>query len=163
MSPTEIPIRGLHLPEEPGLWPPAPGWWIVLAVLVALLVAAVVLLVRRQRRSRARRFALRSVDQAIVEYRTHGNVVMLSTMLSDVLRRAMLAYAPRKDVAGLTGEAWAAWLDRGLPQPLFTHGPGSVLLSLPYRNPRSRDADVDIDGLIRAVKLRLKTPLEEAA
>ena len=31
-------LRGLHLPTEPGWWPPAPGWWI-LAVLVFVLIA----------------------------------------------------------------------------------------------------------------------------
>ena len=163
MNPADIPIRDLHLPAEPGFWPLAPGWWVVMAVLVLLLVTAIVALYRQQRRSRARRFALRCVDQAMVEFRTHGNAVMLSTALSDVLRRAMLAYSPRRDVAGLTGEAWADWLDRGLPQPLFSHGPGRALLSLPYRHPRSKAEDIDVDGLVRAVRLRLKTPPPVAA
>ena len=38
MSPADIPIRGLHLPPEPGLWPLAPGWW-ALIVLAAILLS----------------------------------------------------------------------------------------------------------------------------
>jgi len=25
-------LRGLHLPQDPAWWPPAPGWWIALAL-----------------------------------------------------------------------------------------------------------------------------------
>ena len=44
-------LRGLHLPIEPGWWPPAPGWWI-LAVLIGLLLVVSVVQWRKWRQSR---------------------------------------------------------------------------------------------------------------
>ena len=75
----------------------------------------------------------------------------------------MLAYAPRADVAGLTGDAWLAWLDRGMPLPFFHTEGGKGLLSLPYRDPDDDFSDVDINALVSAVRMRLSVPLQETA
>jgi len=75
----------------------------------------------------------------------------------------MLAYAPRAEVAGLTGDAWLAWLDRDLDEPRFRDGPGRKLLELPYRNPETVAEDVDIDGMLAAVRQRLQTPVGRGA
>jgi len=75
----------------------------------------------------------------------------------------MLAYAPREEVAGLTGEAWLAWLDNGMPLPYFHTEGGKSLLNLPYRDPDSDTSDIDINALISAVRMRLGVPLRGAA
>lgn len=163
MNTQDIPIRDLHLPGEPGFWPLAPGWWALLVIAVVLVATLLVAAIRRMRRNRARKFALRQLRQARVEYDTHGNPVLLATTVSDILRRTMLAYAPRHEVAGLSGDDWAAWLDRGLPEPLFSTGAGAALLSLPYRNPRGDHGSVDVDALCDAAAARIRTPLEARA
>ena len=74
----------------------------------------------------------------------------------------MLAYAPREEIAGLTGEAWLAWLDKGMPLPYFHTEGGKSLLKLPYRNPEGDFSDVDIGALVAAVRMRLSLPLRGA-
>ena len=163
MDPQEIPLRGLHLPEAVGWWPLAPGWWL----LIALLVAATVFLLRawlqRRAHAAARRKALRQLEESRSAYAYHGNPVALGAEVSELLRRAMLAYAPRAEVAGLTGDEWLAWLDRDLDEPRFREGAGRSLLELPYRNPETVAADVDIDGMLAAVRERLRTPVGRGA
>ena len=163
MDPQEIPLRGLHLPEVVGWWPLAPGWWL----LIALLVAATVFLLRawlqRRAHAAARRKALRQLEESRSAYAYHGNPVALGAEVSELLRRAMLAYAPRAEVAGLTGDEWLAWLDRDLDEPRFREGAGRSLLELPYRNPETVAADVDIDGMLAAVRERLRTPVGRGA
>ena len=85
----------------------------------------------------------------------------LSKRMSELLRRSMLAYAPRKQVAGLTGADWLAWLDRGLDNRPFSEGPGRALEELPYRVERPDDAEFDFDDLANVVRLRIRTPLPE--
>ena len=162
MDPAEIPLRGLHLPAEIGWWPLAPGWWIVIAL---VLLALGVLAFRAYRRfvlNSARRFALRQVDSAHSDFLQHGNVVRFAVQLSELLRRSMLAYAPRSDMAGLTGSQWSGWLDRGLATPVFSSGAGSQLLELPYRNPDGDFGDIDVDAMLAAVRERIRTPVSEA-
>ena len=75
----------------------------------------------------------------------------------------MLAYAPREEVAGLTGEAWLKWLDGGMSVPYFHTEGGRSLLTLPYRDPRGDFSDIDVSALLAAVRMRLHEPLRDAA
>ena len=163
MDPEQIPLRDLHLPPDPGWWPLAPGWWILIGVAVLMAGWYAWLGWKRWRADRARRVALRELVWIEREYEQKGDGVRLARELSELLRRGLLAYAPRAAVAGLTGERWLAWLDRGLQQPVFSEGPGRRIATLPYRNPEAVDAAGDADALIEAVRLRLETPLTGGA
>ena len=102
MSSDPASLDRLHDIVEPApvpWWPPAPGWYVVMAI------AAVVLAwlgVRRWQHWRAnayRRAALRELNDATTP-----------TDISAVLRRTALVAAPRSTVASLTGDRWASWL-----------------------------------------------------
>ena len=161
MDPEQIPLRDLHLPEAIGWWPLAPGWWILIAIALVGLGFLVRAWLKVRARGAARRFALRQLKEIVSEYESSKNPVEFGVQLSELLRRTMLAYAPRLDVAGLTGEAWLQRLDEGLAQPVFTSGPGRQLLELPYRRPDAEPEVADVDRLVAAVRHRVATPLQE--
>ena len=163
MDPTQIPLRELHLPAEIGWWPLAPGWWVIIAILAAGLCWLGYRAFLNWRADRARRVALRQLAYVAAEYQSTGNATELAIKLSELLRRAVLAYAPRADVAGLTGEPWLVWLDRGLEEPVFAKGPGQSIESLPYRAPAEERETLraEAEALIEAVRTRLETPLTE--
>jgi hypothetical protein len=159
MDPNQLPLRDLHLPDPTGWWPLAMGWWFI----ILLLVIGLVWLLRRAWRRRKfyapMRYALREFDAIEVDYLRHRNAVVLGKQLSELLRRGMLAYAPRDEVAGLTGERWLEWLDRDLPVPYFHTEGGRSLLLLPYCDAQKAVGDIDINALLAAVKMRLGTPV----
>lgn len=159
MDPTQIPIRDLHLPEAIGWWPLAPGWWIVIGLLVFALLVAMRKVLIAHRRSAARRFALRQLQEYTRAYTQHGNAIELGAQLSELVRRTMLAYAPRKEVAGLTGDEWLAWLDADFDGPLFSQGDGRPLVEWPYRSPGFQADRSDVGAFVDAVRLRLSTPV----
>ena len=159
MDPTQIPLRGLHLPDSIGWWPLAPGWWIVIALSIAGLLFLARRMVGRRRESAARRHAIRQLEKSTSAFAEHGDTVRLGKEVSEILRRTMLAYAPRSEIAGLTGDAWLEWLDRDLPEPKFSNGPGRRLLDLPCRRPGAVGESVDIGGMLVAVHQRLRTPV----
>jgi hypothetical protein len=163
MEEQALPLRDLHLPEPIGWWPLAPGWW----VLLALLAGALGYLAGRWYRAwvfnAPRRFALRELARIEAEYLEHRDPVVLGKQLSELLRRGMLAYAPRADIAGLTGEDWLAWLDSGMPVPYFHTEGGKSLLTLPYRDPQGDFSDIDVGALLAAVRMRLREPVGGAA
>jgi len=159
MDENALPLRDLHLPDAVGWWPLAPGWWVLLALIVAGIAYLAWRWFRAWQFNAARRFALRELGGIEAAYLEHRNPVALGKQLSELLRRGMLAYAPRGEMAGLTGEAWLSWLDRGMPLPYFATEGGKSLLSLPYRNPDDDFSDVDITALVAAVRMRLSVPL----
>jgi hypothetical protein len=163
MDPTQLPLRDLHLPDPIGWWPLAPGWWFVLLSAACLLGYLSWRVYKRWQYNAPRRFALRELARYEAEYLEHRDPVTLGKQLSELLRRGMLAYAPRGEIAGLAGESWLQWLDSGMPLPYFHTEGGKSLLELPYRDPAGDFSDIDIDALLSAVRLRFRTPVGEAA
>ena len=159
MQPTALPLRDLHLPDPVGWWPLAPGWWALIALAAVVLVWLLLKYRQQRRRSAARRYALKQLKRHADAYMKHRNAVLLGAQLSELLRRTMLAYAPRSNVAGLTGEAWLAFLDRDLDRPHFQDGDGRPLIEWPYRGPGFEPDESDVAALLDAVRLRLSTPL----
>ena len=159
MQDAALPLRDLHLPDPVGWWPLAPGWWLLLTLAAVALIFGLYRAYRVRQHNAARRFALRELKRYEQEYLEHGNPVVLGRQLSQLLRRGMLAYADRDEVAGLTGEAWLRWLDDGMPLPYFHTEGGRSLMQLPYRDPQGDFSDVDVDALLSAVRMRLQAPL----
>lgn len=159
MDPQQLPLRDIHLPEAIAWWPLAPGWWLLIAL---LLVGCVLLLrgyLRSRARSTARRLALRRLDELMAEYESHRDAVAFMAAVSALLRRTMLAYAPRHEIAGLTGDEWLAWLDRDLDKPRFRTETGRKLLEMPYRRPDDGVAAIELIDVVAAVRQRLATPV----
>ena len=135
-------------------------WWILIGIAIAGLAYLLYRAWLGFRRNRPRRIALRQLSGVREDFQRGKDPVALATDVSELVRRAMLAYAPRDEIAGLTGTSWLHWLDRGLDRPLFSKGAGSLLETLPYRNPLQVDEDdIDLRGMLDAVRTRLKTPL----
>jgi hypothetical protein len=162
MDPAEIPLRDLHLPEAIGWWPLAPGWWLLIALAVAGILYLIYRGYGRWRANRPRRVALRELRKVIANYERGQGAIPIAKQLSQLLRRAMMAFASRHEVAGLTGQGWLAWLDRGLDGQPFTTGAGRLIELLPYVRNEDADAGLRVEGLIDAVRQRLRTPLPEA-
>ena len=159
MDPEQIPLRDLHLPEAIGWWPLAPGWWLLLALALVGLGFLLRLYWRNRARAAARRHALARLNELTAAFEQHRDAVAFSSEVSQLLRRTMLAYAPRAEVAGLTGDAWLAWLDKDLDQPRFQSEAGRKLLELPYRAPGDDVSAMDLVDVVAAVRQRLATPV----
>lgn len=138
----DLPLRDIHLPGSVSWWPPAPGWWL-LAGLVVLLILLVVWWLRRRwrRQSAATTLALRELDRIETDFRSGVDAGDIVRRLSVLMRRLSISLFPRSEAAGLTGEAWLAFLDRTLQRPAFSAGPGRVLHEAPYR-PSVSDEEV---------------------
>ena len=163
MEENALPLRDLHLPDAIGWWPLAPGWWAIIAVAAVTIAYVSWRWYRAWQFNSPRRHALRELARFEAEYLEHRDPVALGKQLSELLRRGMLAYAPREEVAGLTGDAWLRWLDQGMSVPYFHTEGGKSLLTLPYRDPDGDFADVDVNALLSAVRTRLSEPLRGAA
>ncbi len=146
---TPLPLRPLHLPEPPGFWPPALGWWL-LAGVILLVVVMLWLLIRYQRRLRYRRAALQELR---VLEQSDSSASALLASLSALLRRAALLAFPRSGCAGMQGDDWLLFLDSQLKgEDAFSRGPGKCLGAGPYQ----RQPEFDRSALLNLCRRWLK-------
>ncbi len=137
-------LRDIHLPDPVGLWPLAWGWWVLIALLAGALLAGFIYWRRHQRQRRYRQQAKAELGSAYREFRQNGATAVYLQQLSQILRRAALTAFPRKQVAGLKGDAWLEFLDQSLPgaDAPFTQGEGRVLATGPYQPTPQADVKV---------------------
>lgn len=127
------------LPDPVSGWPPAPGWWLLMALVLALGVWAIV----RWRSERRRRAPLR-LALAELNLLAHNPGLSDRAFLSacnQLLRRVAIIRHGRADAAGLIDERWLDFLDNSQGSfrdkridadsgtLAFKHGPGRALLS----------------------------------
>lgn len=138
-----LPLRDIHASVAPAWWPPAPGWWMVMAVVVLALAA---LFAWRWRRVRRRRRHEHAFDAAVAAAVSPAQQI---AAISELLRRAGRLLDPSAD--RLQGEAWLAFLDADDAAPRFSGDAAALLIDGPFR----RDADpVAVDALRRTARAR---------
>lgn len=101
-------LEPLRPPEPVGWWPLAPGWWILLTLVLLASGFGLYQLWRYYQRGavlREARSSLRKLAQMT------GDPQRCACEVNTLQRRLCLAFAPRRDAAGLTGPAWADLLN----------------------------------------------------
>lgn len=96
-------LQPIALPPEPGIWPLAIGWWLLIIILVFLVYISVATLVKRRKFWAVKR-------QGLSQARTLTD----HSQLNHLLKRVALHYYPAHRVAGLNGQGWSDFLNQGL-------------------------------------------------
>ena len=121
--------------------------------LVVILVAGVSVFLRWRRASAARREALALLESLRSKHRDGLDDAKLAKELSCLLRRAAVHHHPTAEAAGLVGEGWLEFLDRGVVGQPFSKGVGRWLVSAPYC---SETEAIDVDQLFDVCRSWLK-------
>lgn len=120
-------LHDVVVPPAVPFWPPAPGWYVVIAIGAICLAAALYHLWTRWRANAYRREALRELETADS-----------SAGISEILRRVALSIAPRDEVAAQTGNSWTQWLTAHCPEPMPEDVRDQLTIGI-YRPPPSGD------------------------
>lgn len=152
MNPQD-PLANLQPLREPApidWWPPAPGWWILLAIAVVVLAFGAHWLTRYRARTAYRRTALAQLDRLRREHSASGNDAQFYTELNALLKRVALTAFPGKDLAAVHGQQWLAFLNASAPgQAAFPAG----FATAPYA---PQDIDCNVDQLFQSAQHWIK-------
>lgn len=141
-------LRDIHLPAEPGWWPPAIGWWLLALALATATAWLAWRLVARWRRYRPARTA-RALYRAVSRDLDAGTITPVQYLhrTSELLKRVAIHSAQDLATAGQSGDDWLHYLDARYGQLAFSRGPGRCLGADRFR----RDPEPDtrfLDSLI---------------
>ena len=150
------PLRDIRGLDPAPWWPPAPGWWVVMAVGLVLMTAGVLLHLRwRQRREHWRQQAARLLGQ-LSDRLEQTPAREAAGELCELLRRIAMVRFGRSACAGLAGEAW---LEAHDPQGFPWRREGRLLIELPYASPhRAQPPAGNLTPLVRAAESWLDAP-----
>lgn len=139
MQPTQLELKGLHLPDSISWWPLAWGWWLLLLGGIALIILLYQLI-----RYIIRKTPVKTAKTLLADIKQNKQMDNAQKVreLSVLLRRVAMSVAPETDVAGLTSTAWLAFLDAPMQTPSFSEGIGACLADAPYRRVVLSDADL---------------------
>ncbi len=128
----KLQLQDIHLPESASFWPPALGWWLLLAVLVVLIAWLIVKTLKRikQRKYRAKIFTKFDVLEKKLKDKPNNAVI---AEINTLLRQLAVTYYPRSKIASLTGGDWLHFLDQSGGTQGFSRGAGRILIEAPYR------------------------------
>lgn len=154
-------MRDIHYPNDPGWFPPAPGWWLLAALVVAALVWAYIWF--RQRHSRQAPYAMAQqlLDQAHSQFSagTLSPRDYLDTA-NEILKRLLIHIRHNPQAVDASGAAWLAELDRLHGGNQFSKGPGQWLGDARYARVLP-DQLPDLQGLLLKFVKRLQNKPEQ--
>lgn len=132
-------LRDIHLPESISAFPPAYGWWVILAGIV--LLVCLFYLIKKLRRRSKKRYALSLLEAY------SADTIAAAAGMSEILRRiCLLKY---KQAAALFGKEWIEFLNQHSKQKLSAKA-AELLINAPYINSDSKIYhQADIAGLRR--------------
>lgn len=162
----QLPLRDIHLPDPISWWPPAPGWWLLPVVLALLALAGWrgwSVLEKRRRRRKLFRAAYRELDRIESEYKANEDTGRLLRELSIFVRRVAISTHPRREVAGMCGDGWAAWLRRSAADGGLDESVLALLVDGPYRKGTDADAVPLVSGCRRWLKCVARRPARGVA
>ena len=158
-------LRDIHLPGAVTLWPPAPGWWLLLVLfligLTFLYRKAIAAMIQRRKLASV----LRELDLSYEQYgqqlalNSDGNQAGLTLLaqINTILKRVTLVMFPDAHKGQISGTDWLVFLDSCDNTSVFSLGPGQVLADGIYR----RTLDAEGDGDMGAIYNLSKTWIEK--
>lgn len=153
-SSQSLPLRDIHLPDPVSAWPPATGWWVLLALIIIIFLA--LFLYKKYKPALKRKPAYKKLAtnefQAIKKQFAGNPSVELLRALSTLTRQITLSYYPRQQVASLTGEAWLQQIKALSGEHAFNQSQAELLLQAPYR----QQVDFNADEILSAFEQWLK-------
>jgi len=140
-------LRDIHLPDAISWWPPAIGWWILLALIIAAFIF-IPKLYRRLTFIPLKKVASSTFQNIVAQYNESHNASLFVIETSQFLRQTAMSYCGRKEVAQLTGENWVRALNNITEQAHFNDEIKQSLTNAPYQ----KNINIDAEQLIQAVE-----------
>ncbi|MDA8622030.1 DUF4381 domain-containing protein [Psychrosphaera sp.] len=95
-------LKDIQTPEPITWWPLAWGWWLVIILVLVAIYIAILLVMKRIENNKAKKQALKMLVQIHNEPHPHKTVIAIN----DILKRVMLAYISRENIASMNSKQW---------------------------------------------------------
>lgn len=133
-------------------WPPAAGFWLLLALLLVWLAALAFTAWQRHRRNRYRRLAnaqLRTLQSQLEHGEPPASVI---AAIGELLKRTALVAYPRQQVASLSGDAWLQFLNHSAATDAFNNDAAQLLSRSAYQSTQAPPSSSQTRAILAAAR-----------
>lgn len=103
-------LRDIHTAPDVPWWPPAPGWWVVVAILMFVLFMLGRRLLHQWRERRRRQGWLNYLDTTVTDIDVKQAPQDYLSTINKVFKAVAIRAFPDEHCAGLEGSAWTDFL-----------------------------------------------------
>ncbi|MGB0832890.1 MAG: DUF4381 domain-containing protein [Psychrobium sp.] len=97
-------LHDIVVPANPGIWPLAIGWWLLIALIVSLFGIAISHFMSHRRRWAIKRLALEKLPNC-----------ESCNDINQLLKQVAIHYCPAQNIGPLTDKQWTNFLAKNLP------------------------------------------------
>ena len=136
-------LQDIIIPESVSIFPLAPAWYAAAGILAFLLIRFGIRRYKSFRENRYRRDAGKELDhleKIILDSNDPKDKVRGAMALPGLLKQTAISAYKRKTVAGLSQEAWSAFLDKKGSMKAFSGETGRLLSICAYGTPEQISA-----------------------
>jgi cbb3-type cytochrome oxidase subunit 3 len=130
MNAQTLPLKDIYLPDPIGLWPLAPGWWLLIILIITLIATAVWFWQYNRKHRIAKQQTRDLIIAAYAQWQMDQNNEHYCETINQSLKRYWRLY--NKDAMALSGKGWVDALNRIAKSPIFTGDLAHALASGPY-------------------------------
>ncbi|MBT8048439.1 MAG: DUF4381 domain-containing protein [Xanthomonadales bacterium] len=123
-------LKDIHSAGQPGWWPPAPGWWLLVLLGLGILWVLLRRLIQRHSVRQRRKAWLHELEQLNREHDPQHSPHEFVAGLNRLFRAVALKAFPDTACARLQGEPWVAFIASLMPEGadnsslgVLAHGP----------------------------------------
>jgi len=120
-------LADIHLPPTISQWPPAYGWWLLACALLILIAVGIRWLLISHRKKQYKVEATSVLNNIKQQFQSDNNNLAALEAINSLLKQTCMTHYGRHETAGLSGDAWLAFLDNTGNTKDFSKGPGRSL------------------------------------
>jgi hypothetical protein len=137
-------LADIHVAAEPGLWPPAPGWWILAGIALAILFLLLRMAARKRAVRRRRKAWLQELESIGQRFEPSDQPHEYLAAVNRLFRAVALRAFPDTACAKLEGQDWVAFLTGLMPESESAED-----LAVLARGPYAPEPEFEPDSLQR--------------
>jgi hypothetical protein len=103
-------LRDIHLPDPISIWPPAIGWWLLMAIIIVLAIAIRWAIKRHLVYKKRQLMINHELANVLADYKRQGNFQVYIQALSELLKRVAISLRNDSHVAAYSGEQWQQYI-----------------------------------------------------